>query len=432
MVLLARWSGPAAYGTYAIVAGVYAIFVSVGQLGIGAYLMRMRAEPTRLDLDQAFTMLFSTSILLWVPAAGSAAFLRYWTKVDNIELVALIMFGMLLPQLCLLVPAAMLEHKLEYRSIAKIELAAQLLFYASGLFLASLRSGVWALVAAAWVHILFTCVAMFACAAYRPSFAWNCQSMREMARYGLSYAGSTWAWQMRLLVNSLIVGRFAGPEVAGAISICIRIVEALSIAKSVALRVSFPAFGKMRSDLGRTVQAINEGTILQVFALALPIAIFGFLSPFVLGHAFGKDWAAVTSIFPFIATSAIISAIFALPCSALMVRGNNWPVVWFGCLYVLFFLLASLLFVPRLGLLGYGLAELVAYPAYLLLYAACARVLPGLDFRSSLIWACAFIAVIFWTRLGIVVLICAALPALMAQSRYSLFACWSRVRALIS
>jgi PST family polysaccharide transporter len=63
----------------------------------------------------------------------------------------------------------------------------------------------------------------------RPRLCWKPSLIREMLAYGLSLSFAGWLWQLRSLVNPVIVGRFAGAEAVGFVALAIRLVEMLAL-----------------------------------------------------------------------------------------------------------------------------------------------------------------------------------------------------------
>jgi PST family polysaccharide transporter len=80
---------------------------------------------------------------------------------------------------------------------------------------------------------------------------------------------------------------------------------------------------------------------------------------------------------------------------------------------------AALLLVPRLGAIGYGVAELVALASYGVLHYRLASEVGGPRYGAAVVWTLAFGAALFfryawWTTVGL------ALVALLPSSRVEL------------
>jgi PST family polysaccharide transporter len=179
-------------------------------------------------------------------------------------------------------------------------------------------------------------------------------------------------------------------------------------------------------------RAINEGTLLQVFAVGIPLFAFSVVGPWALSLLLGRDWSMVNTIFPFVAASALLQAVYSLPSAAMAVWGRNWSLAAFNSLHVGLFFTAGLMLVPHLGIIGYGVSELLVFPiCVLLLQRLCATMLPELPIAPSLAWAVGFGPAMFWRQLGGWSLAGVFLPALMPQARMALTQSWERARVLL-
>jgi PST family polysaccharide transporter len=198
----------------------------------------------------------------------------------------------------------------------------------------------------------------------------------------------------------LIVGRFAGAEAVGFVALAIRIATLLSFAKAVTWRVALAALAKLGGDRERLCRGITEGMRLQAVAVGLPLAGFATVAPFVFPLFFGQRWMPALGIFPFIALSYLANSVFNLHASVLYLLQKNWEVTWFNCAHVALFASGAALLVPRLGLMGYGWAEIVALPSYLLLHVLVTREVGSPSYTTALIWFATIVIVFVVCSLG--------------------------------
>lgn len=400
MFALTGMIGPAAYGVYAAALGIYAYAFALSQWGIGVYLIRIRGEAAEDDYHQALTLLLLIGIVAVAAAVAASPQIERWTRLEGTRNVMLALFALLPLNLVALVANARLERRLDYPRIAWIELAAQLSFYAVALPLAWRGAGMWAPVAGWWSYQWCSAILMFLAADYRPRLRWRVARIRPMLGYGLGYGASVWVWQARNLVNPLIVARFAGAEAVGVVALTIRIVEALSFIKRVAWRMSIAAMARLQDDPGRLAAAIAEGMRAQVIALAPALLAFSAASPWLVELAFGRRWLPLVEIYPFIALSYLANALFNMHASALHVVRGNWRVAVFNLVHIALFAGSAWLLVPRLGIIGYGLAEVVALAAYPVIDRQARRAVGAIAYQPSLAWAAGFGLALFWPWLG--------------------------------
>jgi len=222
-----------------------------------------------------------------------------------------------------------------------------------------------------------------------------------MISYGLGFSASMWIWQLRSLVNPLIVGRYAGVEAVGFIALAIRLVESLGFVKGVAWRVSIAALAKVQDEGARLTKAITDGMRLQVLALGVLFLGFVLIGPWLLPILLGERWAPVMQISSFVALGYLVNALFSLHSSALYVVQRNWEVAFFHLIHIILFAGGALLLVPRLGIIGYGWSEVIALLSYPIIHFQLVKYVGNPKYFLAGIWTLAFAIALFWQWIGI-------------------------------
>lgn len=279
--------------------------------GIDVYLVRREEELQDQDYHQAFSLLLVLGLVGATLASLALPLVSRWVQLEGFSLVSVALFAGLPVNLLGLVPLARLERSIDYRRVAMVELSAQITYYLTALPLAYLALGPWAPVGGWWAQQLLTSGLLYWLTGYRPRLCWEPARVRAMLGYGLGYSASTWVYQLRLLVNPLVVGRYAGAEAVGYVALAIRVVETLSFAKWAGWRISIAALGRLQRDRERLVSALSEGMRLQVLAVGLPLIGFGLVAPWLMPPLFGSDWLPVLEIYPFIALGYLANSIFS-------------------------------------------------------------------------------------------------------------------------
>jgi len=424
-LLLTRAIGPEQYGLYAAALGVLTYLQVFSQWGVSVYLIRREAAPSEEVYHQATTLLLGIGGAVTLVALAALSLLSSWMRIPHFSDIALPLFLGLPLILSGQVPMARLERDLQYQRVAVIELGAQVIYYGVALPLAFRGAGAWAAVAGWWAQQAVAVTLTFVSAHYRPRLRWDRSQVREMVHYGLGFSASTWVWQLRSLVNPLVVGRYGGAASVGYVALAIRIVEVLSFVKTATWRLSIAALARIRDDRARLARSVAEGMKLQALAVGPPLLAFGLVASVVIPRFFGPRWSAVPTIYPFIALSYLANSLFNLHSSALYVLRRNWDVTLFHSAHVVLFAGSALLLVPRLGLRGYGVAEVVALASYLAIQRLLVRQIGRIDCLVPLAWGMALGLALFaapdrWWALGglaAVVLWPAAWSDLAAMSR---------------
>jgi O-antigen/teichoic acid export membrane protein len=373
MLVMTWWIGPHAYGLFVAAIGLVAFLAAVARGGVDTYLVRSETAPDSRMYGTAATLIFSISIALAVIAAAGTPLLIRW--YGNREFVAPYLVLLLTVPVTGLtgVPMAKLERALDFRSIAAIELAGQ----AAGLLVAALlawsRAGVWAPVIGqiAWQTFALVGAGLSASMALRLRF--NASQAREMLSFGVGLTASLRIWQLRTLVNPLLVGRFAGAEGVAFVALAVRIAEALGAIRLAAGRIAIAALARLQGRQEQFRKALERALYLQVITLGPLLCGFALLGPFVLPRVLGLRWTPSLVIYPFVAAGVLVNSVYNLQASALFVVGKQWIVMQSYTAHVAFLAATTLVLLPRFGIVGYGCAELMACGSYFAIHAGLRR-----------------------------------------------------------
>lgn len=399
VLLLTRLLGPFNYGLYAGALAIVLFLSQTSRVGIDVYLVRREGTLDEPVYHQAFSFLLVSGFGISMLGLLASPLLRRWW--EDPQFVAPLQVMLLsLPLTALYVPAqARLERALDFRKIAGIELTGQVLLYTLALPLAWLGYGVWAPVAGYFLWQTWMLVSGYILAGYRPHWFWSLELLREMLGYSLGYWASNRVWALRRLVNPLIVGHYLGPAAVGYVALAIRLVETLSFVKDASWRLSIVALSKVQRDLPRLRRALEEAMGLQSLALGPILAGFATVAPWILPSLFGDRWAPVLLVYPFVALSYLLNAVFSMHTSVLYVLQRNRSVMVFNLIHIALFAGAALLLIPRIGLQGYGLAEAVALGSYPVLHLYIVQLF-AVGYRRAWLWLLAFVPPLFLPLVG--------------------------------
>jgi O-antigen/teichoic acid export membrane protein len=407
-ILVTRKIGPAAYGLYAATFGIFLYLSQLGQMGINVYLIRKEGEIEDHLYHQAFCLLLLLGIAISTVAILSLPLLQRIVRLAGFKTVGLVFFCGLPLSLLAMIPLARLERNLDYRRVATIELVQQVVYLIVAVSLAYKGFGVWAPVSGFWAGQVVVLIVLYWVSRYWPRFFWNWQLVREMTGYGLGYSSSTWVWQLRTLVNPVLVSRFMGAEAVGYIAVAINLVNMMSFVKTATWRISIAALGKLQESRNLLAQAVSEGMQLQVMALGPFLVVLLCLAPWGIPLVYGPHWLPVLTVLPFIATGSLINAMFNLHASTLYVLRLNWKVTKFHIVAVVLFMGGAVLLVSRFGLRGYGLAELLVLPSYLLLHKYLRQTVGTIKYQKAFLWCLPFAVALYsymfgwWVMVGLV------------------------------
>lgn len=430
VLLVTHVIGPQQYGLYASAFGVFYYLQNVCQLGVVIYLVRREGENNATVYHQAFTLLLLSGLLgmgvIWL----GFPWLVDWIRLDGFKPIFQALLFSLPVVLLSQVPLAKLERELNYKQVAWIELVGQLAYFVVALIVTFRGGGAWGLVAGWWTQQLYMFVFFLWAARYQPRLCWQPKLVKQMLVYSLGYSASVWVWLIRYLVNPLIVGRYLGAEAVGYVALANRMVEMLGFIKTATFRLSIAALARLQSDPVRLAQAVTDGMRLQVLALAPFLVVVSWIGVWLLPLMFGVKWLPVMEVYPFIAVSLLANTLFTLHSSALYVLHRNWEVAIFHMVHIGLLIAVALFAIPKVGLIGYGYAEVATIASYGVIHAFLVRDLKSPDYRFSGLLAITFGLALFPYQLGWWVVLVLAVVLLLPDTRRQLVDLWKSFRSL--
>ncbi len=427
-IFVVRYVGPEAYGVFSLGFSVLAVTQQVMSLGLGVYLIRNPdIRKDLIDVSFSYTVLVSLLGLLSSPLLSQLVVLNSQLPVGTF--IPLLCIFALLPILMLsIVPQSLLERNLAYKELARIELTSQVIQLGVALSLALASKGVWALIAGAWTQQLTLLLGYWVYSRYKPKWQWSWSGITDILAYGLGYNISFWIWQIRFPLILSLTSRYLGAEAVGIIALTARLVEYISFPKSITWRISIPVLARLQKDKKTLLQAIEEGAFFQTFFTGLLLLCSGFFAPLVVPKLFGNNWSEVPLIFPFVALGTLANATFALHSSALYVLRLNKHVATFHLIHVGILGLSLFFWLPKQGLLGYGLAELTALSSYAVIHSLLVRSAGKVRFILPMGWLVGLGIGLFYPWMGLV----AFIPLFIWLLTPASFPTWGRLAKNLS
>lgn len=394
VLFVTRVIGPAQYGIFASAYGIVFFLAGMGTWGVDVYLLRRTEEPSKRQYAIGFTLLlcislgFASLVVIGRTLIAAAIHIR--------DVSSLIMaLSLYIPLNLIALPATVqLDKELRFRAVAINELVSQILNVCVSIPLALKGAGAWAPALGILAQQFSLLLMTYITSGFRPALAWDIVEVRKILTYGLSYSSSIWIWQVRTLINPILVARFAGPQAVGIVALAIRLADVLAFAKNATWRIAMAALAKLgeRRDLLR--RSIEEGMRLQALAAGGPLAIFAAVAITVFPRIFGHRWDAALYVFPFIAIGYLVNSTFNMHSSVLYLLRHNWQVTWFHLLHVCLFIATVALLMPHFGYIAYGYGELAGLLAYFLIHHFIVKAVGSLNYSAAAIWGCAIALVI--------------------------------------
>ena len=220
-----------------------------------------RSTPDKRVYDVATTLILGHSLLLVAASAAATPLLARW--YGNREFVPAYLVTLLTIPLAGIAgpPTAKLEREFNFRAVAGIELGGQVLALVVSVVMAWRGFGVWAPVTGLLAWQAWAAIGAMAKAKLAPALKFDVTQARTMLSFGAGYSASLRVWQLRTLVNPLLVGRFAGTEAVAFVALAIRIAEGLGFVRIAAGRLAIAALSRLQHD--RPEIPVHAGKCLE-------------------------------------------------------------------------------------------------------------------------------------------------------------------------
>ncbi len=367
VLVVAKILGPEKYGIVAIAMGVYFFLVWTSKLGVGIYAVRQTELPK--DAPRQILAFYNTlgallAVLLWFCAPAFGQWLGQPAVIPVVRFLALPLWLEMIGN----ASVVMMERELLFAEIGMGETIGQMCNYAVSFPLVFLGYGYWGpvigLATQGIGELLFA-------RHYKPvpfQLRWRKSFIVPALKSGIAYTSANWILSLRSLAVPILVTRFAGVEAVGIITLATRFAEKLGVFRMVLNRMSISVLTKLLGQPEKIRSAISQGMVYQLLMVAPACAVFSCCSVWFITFMGKDEWLLSSKMFPFLAASVMIAAMFEMQSSALYAAGKNREVGQFNLGYVALLWVTAILGLNFLGVWGYGFALLAAIPSYAVLH----------------------------------------------------------------
>ena len=295
-VLLSRWLTREDIGLAALALAISGFVGAFAELSLGAYIVR-HDDPDDTTLSTVFWTGVVGSTLAGVVVFVAADPIASLVGDDRLTPLIRAYAPLLLVGALGAVPSALIERRLEFRSLALRETLAATVSGAAGIGAAVAGAGVWALVVQSWVQAVVALVTIVAIARWRPRRRFSRQTLGEIGRFGGPLLGVQLAQNVRDRGEQIVLGGILGVAALGTWTIATRILAVVAdLSVSVLDVVALPVFAKVRSEPAR-LQRAYEQAVAACQAVLVPIVlVLAVAAPVLIPAVFGAQWH--TSVVP--------------------------------------------------------------------------------------------------------------------------------------
>ncbi len=299
-IILTRLLEPGEFGLYAICTFLFYLLVAVGDLGLGAALVRRSEVPTLAECRTTFFVRQCIDAFLLVVMWFSSPFLAeaYGLPVGDANVFRLVSLSACIFSLQS-VPTILLERQLKFRTLAAIETVQTLVYMTVLTTLAYRGTGAIAF-GYGWLSFALSGALLALIAErWRIGWAWNGDFLREALGFSVPYQAVGLLSLLKDGVTPIFVGMFLGTAAVGYLNWATMLALSVVTGLAVLQRVYLSAFSRLlEGGDEKALQTTLLKLILLANSLAAPISVIILtLSTPITELVFGVKWTVALPLF---------------------------------------------------------------------------------------------------------------------------------------
>ncbi len=322
-LILARLLSPEDYGITAIPA----VFISIASLLIDSGFsnaMVRKPELSEKDLSTAFYYNIGVGALCYIALFVSAPWIASFYEIPILDsIVKVTALNYLIgpfntPQ------TIILKRRLDFKTPAKINVASKTVMGVSGVVMAYMGYGVWALVISNLLSTMTTLILNFCVVRWVPKAGWSKESFRYLFGYGSKLLLTFLIDRIYNNITPLFIGKYYSPVQLGVYNRALHYAQMPSQQfTSVIQSVTFPVLSKVQCDnelLERSYRRMLKATAFVVFPMMVLLAVLA--RPLVILLITDK-WEACIPYLQVMCFWLVWSPIHSINLNLLMVKGRS-------------------------------------------------------------------------------------------------------------
>jgi O-antigen/teichoic acid export membrane protein len=361
LLVLARLLEPADFGLAVLAWTVLAFAEQIQETGIGQALIHRRTE---VDQAAASALVFSPALglLLYAAVFLAAPLLAEFLRAPGLTDVLRVMALVLVLRGIAVVPGALLERDLDFRSRTYAELHATVAQVVVSLTLAFSGAGVWSLVFGHLAGGAAQTIVYWSRAHLRPSLGMaNRRVLRELLQYGRFVGAFNVLTVVSNTVDDIVVGRVLGTSSVGVYSVVYRLAHFPSaVLGNILGRPMFSIYSTLQEDLP-SFRFAYVRNLQRVALVAVPVSVgIAVAAEPIVAALLGDKWLGGVNALHVLAVYGLFKIFGGLTSEALKGLGKpGWNLV-FGVVYAAVVLPSLVVLTPTFGITGAAVAMLIA------------------------------------------------------------------------
>lgn len=376
-IALVRLLLPKEYGVYAVVSLVLGFATTLGDVGLGASLIRDPEQPTDHDYRVVFgaqQALLACGVLgLWIAAPYVAA--AYDLAYNDRWLFRAVGLSLLLTGFQT-VPAIRLERTLAFDRLSIVEVSQALVFNVVAVGCAWAGFGTQTFAYAIFARALTGALVIQLVSPWKLGIHWDWPLLKRHLAFGLPYQGIGAVSLIKDSISPLLLGLTVGTAAVGHVTWASMVAAYPVMLMMILQRLYLPTFARFQEDRA-LLGAVVERVIWATNALAAPLAVLTLVlfEPLTV-LLFGEQWLAARKLF-WLLWSANLFVPTVTPLLGLMnALGYSRTALTFAVIWMVGTWLFGVPLILQFGELGFGMANVLVQLTNLALFRVAKRHVP--------------------------------------------------------
>jgi len=223
-----------------------------------------------------------------------------------------------------IVQQALLQRRLAFQTLARMEIAAIMAGGVVGIGAAVLGAGVWSLVYQTLTTAAATTVLLWISCPWRPALVFSWSDLRSVQSYSLNLTGFAILNYFSRNIDHLIIGKFLGAQPLGYYTLAYRLMLYPSYTVSaVVSRVMFPVYAKLQDEDSIFRQAyLKVAGATAILTFPLMLGLMALSRPFIVS-VFGPKWEAAAVLVILLAPVGLMQSIGTMNGSIYAAKGRT-------------------------------------------------------------------------------------------------------------
>lgn len=322
-IVLARLLSPDDYGLLGIVAIFTAVCQTIINGGFTTALIRKK-EVTDDDYSTVFYVNLGVSLFLYAIIFLCAPLIaEFFNREELVLLTKVSSLGIIIGALGL-VQQTILTKRIDFKTQTKITIIASVVSGISGVLMAFLGYGVWALVGQNILSLLLKTVLLWIYNKWLPGLCFSSRSFHDLFGFGWKIMLSSILDTVWKELYQVVVGKFYSPATLGQYTRSKHFSTLFSSnLTTVVQRVSYPVLSSIQDDKSRMVSAYRRIIRFTMFITAISMLFLGAISEPLLYCLIGPKWHDAAVYLPLICLTGSTYPLHAINLNMLQVQGRS-------------------------------------------------------------------------------------------------------------